>query len=494
MAFRDIVETNIEVGDRIDRMVPGENIVYANWYDRYDNEKPPENIQGKLRNPALRTEWVVMDAPTFKSKNKPNGPIVAGENRTQLSVGPVQYKKDETYLYRYPHEASLNEMAKFPASLDSAFTDVDNALGYILPLKGPLDLWFAAMYRSDKNNYGKWTVLTHKPQYFNRKSFNYTMDRETSLFKYIRYMKLAPLAGIWSHTDTNWILHMISGLVNLGYWHYMNEIMRLNYISKWEDLPSIQAANDVVLNRVIPGIREQIRAGEDYTNIHKPQEDSRANYVSIYKTTDHYQAQLRKDAIMYTNKHPSELSYSELSPRPHQPSYGMSFVLPGAGYDLQFSSPKSHHNRTIYMPRNLQDLCLKALNRVHDLVLANLEKSIAIQISIEDEIDHEQHEDYGKPDNPFLIYNPSESKAAGKTVYSDISIRPGKQNYSYTSNRIPLAAFKKMPLRMWEMYRRPDASGKLVPQGPPENGKKGGFLPLLALGAAGAYVYLQTKG
>lgn len=479
---------------KIKDMEPGGKVPYNNWYDKYDNENPPANINHKMNNPRIHVDLTVIDAPTFKSKDKPQPPTIAGVKLSQIQLGPRIYEQDKHYLKTVPAKASPSELEKYPESLSKAFT-YDKDTKFYWRRKGPFDFWSAHMYSSGKNNYGKWTVVAGHGRYYNRKSFNYTMDRLTDVKQYIKMLKLAPLAGIESHTDYNWAVHMMQGLVNLAYWHYLESIMRLLNISKWEDLPSLTAANDVMLNRVLPELHTLIRSPVEYTEIYPDFGTGRADFVSTYKTTGSYQSNLRNSSVKFNDVNPDSLNYSELSGRPYTVQYFLSQIAGFWGYAITKNNFQSHYVKEIYMPKNLQDYCLQALSRIHDLMLANIEKTVGVQVTVEDEITHEKAKEQSDPfENPFLIYSPSESEAGDKPIFRDISIRPGKQNFSYTSRRVPVKAFKKVPKRMFEMYRRPDATGKLVPQGPPRGSSGGNLLPLLALGATGVYVYTQVKG
>lgn len=450
------------------------------------------------------TEWYeLMDTPIFKSDSGSiKGPEIYGEERKNIQVGPMIYDDpDNLYLFTLPMKKG-----EFGAVTDDIFGRLHSSLPskdndiYHHYRKGPLDSVRAHLYTGTKDgrSLGKWSLVHARHNYINPRDYNYTLDTTSDLQDFIRLLKYFPLAKIKPNDYPFWKHHM-EGLVNLAYYHFMKIIHHGSWVARWEDLPSLTAVNDVQLNRLLRQPDDWLRSPAKYQITNISRRDHKFIYLSLY----HYKSitpsgvpqnlKYRGGVMKLTKwRKPNNLDYSsggmpnwsDFQVQHHDP------IIKELLTDTTFYFP----DELLYLPQSVVKYAKMAIKRAQDLLLANLQKSVAVQTAVEDEDEHKQHEDYTDPyENPFLVYNPRESEAAGRPVFQDVSLRPGKQNLSYTSNRYSLYTWKKVPDRLRKMIRVPDESGRLVKGGIPEE-KKGNILPLLALGATGAYIYTQVKG
>lgn len=453
------------------------------------------SITHKLRNPNIPRWYGIMDAPYFEQQAKPAGPVIDGSAYNRIVYGPLIYDPERTYLRQIPHTGSTTGWHIFNR-LHNKFPTQKS-----LYMNGPLDWADANLYTKKLSDRwrGKWTVVLVKHEYIRRQDYNYTLDTTTNLEEFIRLLKLFPLAGVSPYDYGFWRHHMES-LFHLAYWHFMGIIHRGTWIAKWEDLPSLTASNDVQLNKLLRQPDDWLRSSARYnvTNISK--RDNKYVYYSLY----HYTKKDGRDlsGFQWRNglltlrwvRNPDTYGWPPAQPNwseTYNPHIRQTHPLT---YHLDVDQDDFFTENDLYLPKSIVLYAKKAIKRSQDLLLASLQKTIAIQTAVEDEDEHIQHDDYTDPyENPFLIYNPAESKIADKPIFTDVSLRPGKQNVNYTSNRISLKTFDKMPGRFREMVRYPDAEGKMSQKGGGEE-TKGSFLPLIALAGAGAYIYTQVRG
>jgi len=483
------------------------------YYAMLPPAKGSENIADELRNPKISCNLWSFDSSWYFSQNQMKPPIINGKRRSKIIF--------DAYPYHVPLNSiedddkstvkPVGSISKYLNPLGTSYKIFNSKYDY---KNGPLDTvytQFQDAYFRNRYWVARYVTFMIRHNYISLNNYNYTLDTTSDLQDFIYLLKLHPLAGVSPYDSSFWAHHMES-LTRLVYWHYLKIIHHGTWIARWEDLPSLDAANDTQLNILLRQPDDWLRSAAIYTRICKSTAKQWTDCNSYYVQT--YDPDRGTNAVRYLNSpilsrycdypfhthHQGDVNATDYVEAPGDKTWEGFWMWfnPPTGKEISSHSgifKSSPEELKLYLPKDIVILAKKAIQRAQDLALSSIQKTLAAQIAIENEEVHDQHEDYTKPEeNPFLVYNPKESEVAGKPVFTDVSIRPGKQNISYTGSRYSLKTYQQVPGKLYDMLRTPNEKGMLVKGGGNGPEDKNSLLPLLALGAAGFYVYTQVKG
>lgn len=341
----------------------------------------------------------------------------------------------------------------------------------------------------------RWVVVFIDFEYYSSNRFFTTIGTESDFKDMIRYVRYAKFCGknlkylpdvlpmVLNPKVINNIKYVAQTIRRSAVSYFVDQIETMLNLTKYGDTPTLEDDIDDLLNNKLRDFGLELQESDFGTVVDQ-------TYIT------------GKGYLLLPSQHENFLKpdkdFSLLSPVNFKDIWRDAKDAVVATYDAKIAGIPEAYKR-FRVPLTISEPMRNAIEeeteRIRNIVLANVEKATAALIAYEDETALEHVDALDPSKNPFLIYSREDSDQVSAPMFKDISIRPGKPAGGLIKNtRIPYSAFKKVPSRLSELIRTPDAEGRYT-RGGGDKEKSGNLLfQLAALGVGGYFLYKQAGG